>query len=924
MSKAMMCVAALAVLIGATGARGEALSGSVVNQDGTAAAGARVWVVRMSTQRLDRIETVAGDQGRFTLDLPPGGWLIEASNGDQGLATLDFVEIVAGREPRTLALRLSPQGLLRGRLLEAETGRPIVGGRFVLDNGLAPTSDEEGRFEVPALSRTGNHEAIVVAPGRERKRVLFEMSEGPTTALDVFVPRGGKAIGRVVDLDGAPIAGASVGRSTSGSIASLTGLWTRVDEDGQFEYDGLPLDRTTWLNAEAPGFEGVQRDGVVAASGGEPLSIEFRMARKPGADARKNAAAGISTKADAPSPKVPNRRNVSGVVLSPDGKPVPRATARWGVDWSNETIETKTDADGSFRLALVPVEPGLVCVIPENAELAPEVEPVAGGGDQDVRVSLVKGHGVKGVVQDDQGAPFADVMVLPTVAVPGQRELALWERRATTDARGRFEVTGLPSDGVKFTFLREGVSDLRDHALELDKEAVVVMTAAGAIRGKVVDANGAPVRNFRVLLNSPRDRKPDDQYGGFFAGFCGIGLSYSSDDGSFLVRNLGAESVQRVTVLAPGHGEVSIDRVVAEPLNRLTPDQALTFQVAKPNTLRVHVVEEETGEPIPGARVSLIFEDPAVDANFAWGYHDTAWGDSVHARSDAQGVADFTPLSFGEGTLLIQAPGYARRNLGWRDKAEDVTVKLAPEAAVSGELIDAETGKPLDQAVVRVAMIGGGSHISASVSKADAGRFQIGELPAGEYGLSVATPSGTDLHTERITLEAGRRETRTLKLSRQRAAEAAAAPRAPVRLFKVGDAAPEFDAKTLDDKPISLKDFRGKYVLLDFWATWCGPCVAEIPQLQAVHEAFGDDDRFAMISLSLDPSKDAVVKFLKEKDLPWRQVFLGDWSTDEVTKKYGVEAIPTILLLDPDGKIAAQDLRGAAIKEAVAKALGKD
>ena len=93
---------------------------------------------------------------------------------------------------------------------------------------------------------------------------------------------------------------------------------------------------------------------------------------------------------------------------------------------------------------------------------------------------------------------------------------------------------------MTFTFLGEGVSDLRDHVLELDKENVVMMSAAGAIRGKVVDHEGKPVRNFRVLLNGSREREPGDKYGGFFAGFCGIGLTYTSDDGSFVVRNLGA------------------------------------------------------------------------------------------------------------------------------------------------------------------------------------------------------------------------------------------------------------------------------------------------------------------------------------------------------------------------------------------------
>lgn len=299
-----------------------------------------------------------------------------------------------------------------------------------------------------------------------------------------------------------------MGRSTSGSSISLTGLWVQADDQGRFEYDGVVLERTTWLNANAEGFESGQQDGVHADSGGGPFSVEFRLAPNPAKPrSQPDLLGGVLPKAAAAS-KVENRRDISGRVLDPEKNPVVGATIRWGTDLSGETSETKTDDSGRFRLSLVPDRPEVISVIPVNADLAADTPPIQGRGDQEVQIVLSNGHITRGLVCDDRGTPFAGVTVLPVVVDLNQRRLALWERSVRSDAQGRFTVRGLPETGTTFTFLCSGVSDLRDQVLELDKENVVTMWAAGAILGKVVDHEGKPVRNFRVLLNGSRDASP--------------------------------------------------------------------------------------------------------------------------------------------------------------------------------------------------------------------------------------------------------------------------------------------------------------------------------------------------------------------------------------------------------------------------------
>jgi len=142
-------------------------------------------------------------------------------------------------------------------------------------------------------------------------------------------------------------------------------------------------------------------------------------------------------------------------------------------------------------------------------------------------------------------------------------------------------------------------------------------------------------------------------------------------------------------------------------------------------------------------------------------------------------------------------------------------------------------------------------------------------------------------------------------------------------LIKAGQPAPDFTAQTINGEPFRLSNFRGKWVLLDFWSTWCGLCKAETPHLKNIYELFGKDKRFVMIGISIDDNINEPKKYAIENDLRWIQGFVGQRWKAPVLKQYGIHGIPSIMLIDPKGIVAENRLRGQTIIPALAKALGR-
>ena len=145
---------------------------------------------------------------------------------------------------------------------------------------------------------------------------------------------------------------------------------------------------------------------------------------------------------------------------------------------------------------------------------------------------------------------------------------------------------------------------------------------------------------------------------------------------------------------------------------------------------------------------------------------------------------------------------------------------------------------------------------------------------------------------------------------------------AAAKLTSVGATAPDFTQNDVNGKPVSLKDFRGKYVLVDFWASWCGPCRAENPNVVKAYHKY-QDKNFTIPGVSLDRpgAKDAWLAAIKADDLEWTQVSDLQFWNNAVVKLYGIQSVPQNFLIDPTGKIISHNLRGEDLDNFLEKTL---
>ena len=547
--------------------------------------------------------------------------------------------------------------------------------------------------------------------------------------------------------------------------------------------------------------------------------------------------------------------------------------------------QTSAEQYGDFTLTLPAGTTGKLvvrlsgkgyAVVEQQIELAVEAPPPF------VDVAVQGAGRLEGVVRaraDDAPIPAAHVVVTDGFA----------EWTADTDERGRFAIEGLPPRPSRVSIDAEGFArrtEKLEGALGRGEEPLEVWLAPEwSATVKIVAPFGEPIPDVFIealagphapLLTASTDEKGEAVFRGLdpevdmlrmrFNHFI---LPKSPDFDHFLINEENQREVREV------------------------------FHVVMAARIKGTVVDAATGEPIYSARV-MAGEFIGANVPMAW--------------SDPDGEFELVSLMPGELVLTVHASGYAPELRELKIESghtERVNVRLTRGRAVRGRVVD-EAGAPLAGAYVSVDLWRGYSTAGMKALTDEQGGFVFDHAPADPLDLSAMASGHVPMQRQLKTDEELRFELR--KLDPREAA-------GPASKIGVGDALPELELTTLDGQKIGLAALRGKVVLLDFWATWCGPCRLELPYVKQVHEAFGGRSDFVLLGISLDQREAVLREFIKKEQIGWPQVRDAAAGGSTISDAFGVHGIPATFLVGRDGKVIAVGLRGEQMKAEIEKAL---
>ena len=878
-------------------------------------------------------EATSGADGiaRFEYSFPgaPGSgralWISARRKGLVPLMTRWIGETLASEPPDRLLFRTEAGTEVGGRVVDQDD-RPIAGAVVVVSvskkypgsqqrvyiDGKSVKTDAEGRWTLGGVPERPDSVDVAAYDHLHLTEQTSYHPEPykPQSALRdrsaiLRLKRGTLIEGTVLSPDGQPVAGVEVaygeGQGYGNAIPPL-----KTDDEGRFRL-GIKPGTIATLVARAPGFgPTLQRLKV----GDGPMRAYMTL---------------------------DSAHSLRGQVIDPSGKPIPgaRVVAFWsgpeGTVTSSFGVASRrtlnADSEGRFEWKEAP---GKGVVVDVWAPGFAGVEARGLASDVDNRIVLIPPTTAQATVLDrETGRPIPEFSIrLAAARRPGEQFIwqSSWNMdREAKKAPGSFDyTTSKPAHRYLLRVQAEGYLPEDSEPYPTDGSTHVLpfrLVKADPIRGTVRNPDGSPARGGFVYVVPPHrdgwidyldlrnDEIPEDARSGT--------LHAAIDGDGRFVLPAQKENVALLALTDAGQALVDLREVRGEASLQLRPWARIS------GTVMIG------GKPAANMRLESYDPDeagPAEDEPRLVRRH--------FAVTDAQGRFEFPRVMPGRLTLAEWVPNGVNRRIWGVIRA---TVDVEPgrtydlKIGESGRVIVGRLELPrTDDWMIRKTdlvrkVAKGGRPERFGVELLEEGRFRAIDLPPGEFSLRIALhepPPGDscgwgsvlgEYASEFVVPEGATSADPPLDLGRLESAPIGGRPLA------VGDRAPDFALKALDGRELKLDDFRGKYVLLDFWATWCAPCLAEMPNLQAIRDRHADDPRFILIGVSLDDQAASAARMVKALNLSWRQGLAGPDSP--VVAAYGATAIPATFLIGPDGTILARDLRGEKTKGAVAGAL---
>ncbi len=455
----------------------------------------------------------------------------------------------------------------------------------------------------------------------------------------------------------------------------------------------------------------------------------------------------------------------------------------------------------------------------------------------------------------------------------------------TSNAKGEFSFKNLSPGTASITvsatgFGRERIS-IRNIQEESEEELAIVLKPERIINLLVKDELKHPVSGVTIELY---DRDRDD-----------LQTIVTDAKGKALVSGIHFDANELLVRLTHEDyvSSIDYDRTLSLTEESIVSHHELHLQRGGKI---VGMVVDENNQPLNGARV-MTGEMYADASPRDWSTYD--------------GSFTISQVPPGEATITVHLSDYAPQLKKVRikpGKIARIEFRLEPSVSLIG-FVRNEDGEAVPGAEIFTTKWRDAQTLGLRAMTDDKGRFEMRGAPLDEFEIQAITPA-RHKKTLLVSVKAGE----PISIIVPTAPPEPPGGKGPA----VGEDVPAITLTSITKKSFDLRSLKGKTVLIDFWATWCGPCVAELPELEDLYKEFQNRDDFVMLSVSQDFDLSTLKRFLKRrKKMAWPQIFDEAISKDSPSKAFGIESLPTIYIIGADGKIAAKGLRGQAIGKKV-------